>query len=146
VIGALCWLIGWRAFILVEAPLAALAGASGIWLFYVQHQFEHTYWRHSPEWAYTDAALHGSSYLRLPKVLQFFTGNIGLHHVHHLSTQIPNYNLQRARDNVSILLDVSPISLWDGLRAVRLKLWDADTARLVTWKEHRRGTAKDLVS
>ena len=146
VIGCLCWLVGWRAFVLVEVPLATLAGATGIWLFYVQHQFDHTYWRHSPEWTYNEAALHGSSYLRLPKVLQFFTGNIGLHHVHHLNTQVPNYNLQRAHDNVSILLDVSPISLWDGLRAVRLKLWNADTARLVTWKEHRRGTAKDLVS
>jgi omega-6 fatty acid desaturase (delta-12 desaturase) len=146
VIGALCWLIGWRAFVLVEAPVAVLAGATGIWLFYVQHQFDRTYWRHSPEWSYRDAALRGSSYLRLPKVLQFFTGNIGLHHVHHLSTQVPNYNLQRAHDNVPILRDVSPISLWDGLRAVRLKLWDDETARLVTWKEHRRGRAIDLAS
>jgi omega-6 fatty acid desaturase (delta-12 desaturase) len=138
VIGGLCWLLGWRAFVLVDAPIVALAGAAGIWLFYVQHQFDHTYWQHSPEWSYTDAALRGSSYLRLPKVLQFFTGSIGLHHVHHLSTKIPSYNLQRAHDGGSIFGNVSAISLWDGLRAVRLKLWDADAARLVTWKEHRR--------
>jgi acyl-lipid omega-6 desaturase (Delta-12 desaturase) len=140
-IGGMCWLIGWRAFVLIHAPLILLAGAIGIWLFYVQHQFDRTHWEHSPEWSYTDAALRGSSYLRLPKILQFFTGNIGLHHVHHLSTKIPNYNLQRAHDGGAIFRDVSEVSLWDGLRAVRLKLWDVDTARLVTWKEHRRARA-----
>jgi omega-6 fatty acid desaturase (delta-12 desaturase) len=142
VIGGLCWLVGWRAFVLVEAPLVALAGGTGIWLFYVQHQFDHTYWQHSREWTYKDAALRGSSYLRLPKVLQFFTGNIGLHHVHHFSTKIPNYNLQRAHDDVSIFRNVPALSLWDGLRAVRLKLWDEDAARLVTWKEYRRGRSR----
>ena len=75
-----------------------LAGSAGIWLFYVQHQFEDVYWERSDDWSYADAALRGSSYLKLPKVLQFFTGNIGLHHVHHLSARIPNYNLQRAHD------------------------------------------------
>jgi omega-6 fatty acid desaturase (delta-12 desaturase) len=142
VIGGLCWLVGWQAVVLIEAPIFALAGAAGIWLFYVQHQFDHTYWQRSPEWSYTDAALRGSSYLRLPKVLQFFTGNIGLHHVHHLSTKIPMYNLQRAHDGGSIFRNVSSVSLWEGLRAVRLKLWDADAARLVTWKEHRRGNSR----
>jgi len=138
VTGGLCWLLGWRSFVLVQAPIVVLAGGAGIWLFYVQHQFDHTSWWRSSEWSYTDAALRGSSYLRLPKVLQFFTGNIGLHHVHHLSTRIPNYNLQRAHDEVSIFRDVPAVSLWDGLRAVRLKLWDEDAARMVTWKEHRR--------
>ena len=141
-IGGAIWLIGWRAFVLVDVPLVALAGAAGIWLFYVQHQFEHTYWQHSSERSHADAALRGSSYLRLPKVLQFFTGNIGLHHVHHLSTRIPNYKLQRAHDRESIFRDVPAISLWDGLRAVRLKLWDEDASRLVTWKEHRRGRSR----
>jgi len=111
-----------------------------VWLFYVQHQFEHTYWQASPDWSYQDAALLGSSYLRLPKVLQFFTGNIGLHHVHHLNTKIPNYNLQRAHDTGSIFGRVRVLSLWDGLRTVRLKLWDDDEGRLLTWKERRRQT------
>ena len=142
VIGGLCWLVGWQAVVLITVPIFAFAGAAGIWLFYVQHQFDHTYWQRSPEWSYTDAALRGSSYLRLPKVLQFFTGNIGLHHVHHLSTKIPMYHLQRAHDGGSVFRDVSSVSLWEGLRAVRLKLWDADAARLVTWKEHRRGTSR----
>jgi omega-6 fatty acid desaturase (delta-12 desaturase) len=139
VFGALWWLLGWRTLVLVNAPLVALAGGAGTWLFYVQHQFDHTYWQHPETWNSTDAALRGSSYLRLPKVLQFFTGSIGLHHVHHLNTKIPSYNLQRAHDHGSIFRNVPAVSLWEGLRAVRLKLWDEDAGRLVTWKEHRRG-------
>ena len=83
------------------APAALLAGSVGIWLFYVQHQFEDAYWQSGDEWSYDDAALRGSSYLKLPTVLQFFTGNIGLHHVHHLNARIPNYNLPRAHDGES---------------------------------------------
>jgi omega-6 fatty acid desaturase (delta-12 desaturase) len=138
-VGAMCWLVGWRAFVLVELPLIALAGGVGIWLFYIQHQFEDTYWERTPEWSYSDAALRGSSYLRLPRALQFFTGNIGFHHVHHLNPKIPNYNLQRAHDQNPIFHNASKISFWDGLRALRLKLWDEDTARLVTWAEVRAG-------
>ena len=141
VIGGLCWLIGWRDYLLVQAPTLWLAGATGVWLFYVQHQFEDTYWQSSECWAYGDAALRGSSHLRLPKVLQFFTGNIGLHHVHHLSTRIPNYNLQRAHDENEIFRNVPTLSLWDGLRAVRLKLWDEDRERLVTFAEARAPNA-----
>ncbi|MFL5892767.1 MAG: fatty acid desaturase [Solirubrobacterales bacterium] len=137
VIAGLCWLVGWREFLLVEAPTVWLAGAVGVWLFYVQHQFEDTYWASSGGWAYDDAALRGSSYLKLPRVLQFFTGNIGLHHVHHLSTRIPNYNLQRAHDENAIFHEVPTLSLWDGLRAVRFKLWDEDRGRLVTFAEAR---------
>ena len=80
---------GWWEFLLVQLPTALLAGSAGVWLFYVQHQFEDTYWENAGDWSYADAALRGSSYLRLPKVLQFFTGNIGLHHVHHLSARCP---------------------------------------------------------
>jgi acyl-lipid omega-6 desaturase (Delta-12 desaturase) len=136
-IGTLCWLIGWRDYLLVQAPTALIAGTAGVWLFYVQHQFEDTYWQSSDGWTYSDAALRGSSYLKLPKVLQFFTGNIGLHHVHHLSTRIPNYNLQRAHDENPIFRDVPTLSLWDGLRAVRLKLWDEGEGRLVTFAQAR---------
>src|SRR5436190_5364744 len=114
-----------------------LAGSAGIWLFYVQHQFEDTYWQSADVWSYADAALRGSSYLKLPRVLQFFSGNIGLHHIHHLSARIPNYNLQRAHDENPIFHQVPTLSLWDGLRAVRLKLWDEDRGRLVTFAEAR---------
>jgi acyl-lipid omega-6 desaturase (Delta-12 desaturase) len=138
---AICLLVGWREFLLVQWPTALLAGSAGVWLFYVQHQFEDAYWENTGEWTYADAALQGSSYLKLPKVLQFFTGNIGLHHVHHLSARIPNYNLQRAHDDNPIFHDVPTISLWDGLRAVRLKLWDEDRGRLVTFAQARRPAA-----
>jgi omega-6 fatty acid desaturase (delta-12 desaturase) len=137
-VGALCWLVGWREYLLVQGPTALLAGSTGVWLFYVQHQFEDTYWQNAGDWSYADAALRGSSYLRLPKVLQFFTGNIGLHHVHHLSTRVPNYNLQRAHDENPIFHGVPTLSLWDGLRAVRLKLWDEERRRLVTFADARR--------
>jgi omega-6 fatty acid desaturase (delta-12 desaturase) len=118
-------------------PPVLLAGSAGVWLFYVQHQFEGTYWRSADGWSYADAALRGSSHLELPKVLQFFTANIGLHHVHHLSTRIPNYNLQRAHDEIAILHEVPTLSAMDGLRAVRLKLWDERRGRLVTFAEAR---------
>jgi omega-6 fatty acid desaturase (delta-12 desaturase) len=138
IVGGLCWLIGWQAFLLVQLPTAWLAGSAGVFLFFVQHQFEDAYWESSDEWSYADAALQGSSYLKLPKVLQFFTGNIGVHHVHHLSARIPNYNLQRAHDANPIFHEVPTLSLWDGIRTVRLKLWDEDRGRLVTWAQARR--------
>jgi acyl-lipid omega-6 desaturase (Delta-12 desaturase) len=134
-VGALCWLIGWRDYLLVQAPTVLLAGSVGIWMFYVQHQFEDAYWESGEGWSYADAALRGSSYLKLPKVLQFFSGNIGLHHVHHLSARIPNYNLQRAHDENAIFHEVPTLSLRDGLRAVRLKLWDEERGRMVTFSE-----------
>jgi omega-6 fatty acid desaturase (delta-12 desaturase) len=137
IVGTLCWLIGWSDFLLIWAPSALLAGAIGIWLFYVQHQFEDTYWQRSDDWSYDEAALRGSSYLKLPKPLQFATGNIGLHHVHHLSARIPNYNLQRAHDENPVFHTVPTLSLWDGLRAVRLKLWDEGSGRLVTFAQAR---------
>ncbi len=137
VVGAMCWAIGWQAFLLLQVPVVMLAGAVGVWLFYVQHQFEDTYWQSAGDWSYADAALRGSSYLRLPKVLQFFSGNIGLHHVHHLSAKVPNYNLQRAHDRNEIFHCVPTLSMWDGLRAVRFKLWDEGRGRLVTFAEAR---------
>jgi omega-6 fatty acid desaturase (delta-12 desaturase) len=136
-VAGLCLLMGWEDYLLVQAPTVLLAGSAGIWLFYVQHQFEDAYWESAEGWSYADAALRGSSYLKLPKVLQFFSGNIGLHHVHHLSARIPNYNLQRAHDENAIFHQVPRLSLWDGVRAVRFKLWDEDGGRLVTFAEAR---------
>jgi omega-6 fatty acid desaturase (delta-12 desaturase) len=138
VAGGLWWLIGWEKLLLVWAPPAMVAGSVGIWLFYVQHQFEDAYWQGAAEWSYVDAALRGSSYLKLPMLLQFFTGNIGLHHVHHLNARIPNYNLQRAHRETPIFDAVPVLSLRDGLRAVNLKLWDQDRGKLVTFAEARR--------
>ncbi len=137
IVVGLCWLIGWQAFLLVWAPSAMLAGSVGIWLFYVQHQFEDAYWQSPGDWSYSDAALQGSSYLKLPKLLQFFTGNIGLHHIHHLNARIPNYNLQRAHDENPVFQQVPVLSLWQAMQTVRLKLWDEDRHRLVTFAQAR---------
>jgi omega-6 fatty acid desaturase (delta-12 desaturase) len=134
-ITGMCLLIGPAEFFMIQMPVAWLAGAAGVWLFYVQHQFEDVYWESTDSWSYADAALRGSSYLKLPKVLQYFTGNIGLHHVHHLSARVPNYNLQAAHDNNPIFHDVPVLTLRDGLRSTRLKLWDEDSRRLVGFAE-----------
>ncbi len=142
VIGGLCLLLGWQAVLMVLLPTAMLAGAGGIWLFYVQHQFEDVYWERNEEWSYAQAALQGSSYLKLPKVLQFFSGNIGLHHVHHLSTRVPNYNLQRTHDEIEVFHDVPTLTMADGLRCFRLKLIDEAAGKLVTFKEARAATAE----
>ncbi len=132
---AFCLLIGWQNYLLVQGPTLLLAGAAGVWLFYVQHQFEDVYWESADDWSYADAALRGSSYLKLPKVLQWFSGNIGLHHVHHLSARVPNYNLQRAHDALPVFRSVPTLTLWDGIKAARLKVFDQETGRLLTWSE-----------
>lgn len=130
-------LFGIGAFLLVQLVPAFLAGMAGVWLFYVQHQYEDVYWESGGNWSYAEAALQGSSYLKLPKVAQFFTGNIGLHHVHHLSAKVPNYNLQRAHDELEVFHDVPVLTARDGLKAIRLKLIDPESGRLVTWAEGR---------
>ncbi len=135
VITAIALLVGPGAWLLVQMPTAIIAGTLGVFMFYVQHQFEDVYWENSEQWDYADAALQGSSYLKLPKILQFFTGNIGLHHVHHLSAKIPNYNLQRAHDEGTIFADVPVLGFADGLRAIRLKVIDRKSGRLLTWRE-----------
>ncbi len=137
IVAAACLTIGWRAFLLVQGPVLVVSGAVGIWLFYVQHQFEDTYWQAHADWRYDHAALAGSSYLKLPGVLQFFTGHIGFHHVHHLSVGIPNYNLPAAHQGTDRLQAVPQLTLRQGLRATRLKLWDERRGRLVTFREAR---------
>jgi acyl-lipid omega-6 desaturase (Delta-12 desaturase) len=133
-----CLTLGVGNFVLVQAPMVVLAGGAGVWLFYVQHQFEDVYWESSDRWSYDAAALEGSSYLKLPQPLQFFTGNIGLHHVHHLNARIPNYNLQRAHDDNEIFHRVPVLTFWGGMRSVRLKLIDAENGgRLVTFAQAR---------
>jgi omega-6 fatty acid desaturase (delta-12 desaturase) len=137
IVGAMVLIVGLQAWILVQIPAFILAATAGVWLFYVQHQFEDAYWESSGRWSYADAALRGSSYLKLPKVAQFFTGNIGLHHVHHLSAKIPNYNLQRAHDEIDVFHGVPELTFRDALHSVRLKLIDPESGRLLTWSEAR---------
>ena len=136
-VGLLCFAFGWQTVLFVELPLVILAGSVGIWLFYVQHQFDDTYWERTEEWSYNDAAVRGSSHLALPKVLQFFSGNIGFHHVHHLNPKIPNYNLQRAHEEQPMFRPVPSLSFTDALRAVQLKVWDEESRSMMTWKQAR---------
>jgi omega-6 fatty acid desaturase (delta-12 desaturase) len=140
-VGLIVWLIGWRDYLLVLGLPALLAGAVGIWLFYVQHQFEDVYWHDAEGWSFTEAALRGSSFLKLPSLLRFATGNIGYHHVHHLDAQIPNYNLQRAHEQIPALHDVPTLTLADGIRATKLKLYDEGRARLVSFRQAREDDA-----
>jgi omega-6 fatty acid desaturase (delta-12 desaturase) len=137
VLAGLIWLIGLKALVLIQLPCIMLAGGAGVWLFYVQHQFEGVYFDYGGEWTYADAALKGASHLKLPKVLQWFTGNIGLHHVHHLSARVPNYNLQAAHDANDFFHGVPEIGIAQGMRSMRLKVWDEDEGRLLTWAEAR---------
>lgn len=122
----------------IYLPAFLVAGSVGVWLFYVQHQFEDAYWRPAAEWDYATSALQGSTYLKLPKVLQWFTGNIGLHHVHHLSPRIPNYRLQQVHDNHPEFQNVPTIGFWEGVKALRLKLYDEDNQRLIGFRELRQ--------
>src|SRR3954464_13467997 len=135
VLGGLIWLIGFEALFAIQFPCIMLAGSAGVFLFYVQHQFEGVYFQTAEKWTYADAALKGASHLKLPKVLQFFTGNIGLHHVHHLSARIPNYNLQRAHDENPVFHTARQLGLWEAVLAFRLKLYDEKRGRLVRFTD-----------
>ena len=135
--GATLWLMGPRAFVLVNLPIAALAGAVGVWLFYVQHQFAETYWARDKAWSLKDAALRGSSHYDLPPIARWFTANIGLHHVHHLSSRIPFYRLPDVLRDHPQLRDVGRITLWRSFQCVRLSLWDEASQRLISFKEAR---------
>jgi acyl-lipid omega-6 desaturase (Delta-12 desaturase) len=126
--------IGFKAFLLVHLPVVWISATAGVWLFYIQHQFEDTYWEHHPDWRYLPAALQGSSYFKLPKVFQWFTGNIGFHHIHHLSPRIPNYNLERAYKENPLLQQVTVISFFESLGAISLKLWDEKKGHLVGFR------------
>jgi omega-6 fatty acid desaturase (delta-12 desaturase) len=129
--------IGLSNFLLVHVPLVVLGAAAGSWLFYVQHQFEHAYWQPHAEWDFTSSALEGSSYYRLPVVLQWFTGNIGFHHIHHLDSRIPNYNLAACHASEPEFQRVVTLGLRDGWSCMRLKLWDARKQRMVTFSDAR---------
>jgi len=125
--------VGFERFLLVHIPLVWISSAIGVWLFYIQHQFEDTYWEKSENWDYYDAAFEGSSYYDLPPLLHWFTGNIGVHHLHHLSSKIPNYRLQNCYRTHPELQRVTRLTLWDSLKCVRLKLWDIRQRRLLAY-------------
>ena len=138
VAGVLIWLIGIGAFTLVHVPIMLLAATMGVWLFYVQHQFEHTLWEDKEQWDLHEVALHGSSYYVLPGVLRWFTANIGIHHVHHLCSRIPYYRLPRVLRENPELGRIGRLTLWDSIKCVRLVLWDENRKQLISFRELRR--------
>lgn len=136
--GLMIWLIGPWPFVLVQVPIILLAASIGVWLFYVQHQFENTIWRDGQTWNQHEAALHGSSHYDLPLVLRWFTANIGVHHVHHLCSRIPYYRLPRVLRTYPQLGDIGRLSLLESLRCVRLTLWDEARQRLISFRDLAR--------
>ena len=137
IVALLIWLIGLSTFLLVHLPITLLAASIGVWLFYVQHQFEDTSWENDADWSIQNAALHGSSFYDLPAVLRWFTANIGMHHVHHLSSRIPYYRLPRALRDYPELSTISKLTLLESFRCVRLALWDESRQRLISFREAR---------
>lgn len=131
------WLVGLAPVMLVQLPIVVLAGSAGIWLFYIQHQFEETHWSQSSQWQFQDAALHGSSYYVLPFGLRWLTANIGIHHVHHLSSRVPYYRLPEVLRDYPELRDVGRITVMDSFRCVKLVLWDEQAQRLVSFRDTR---------
>lgn len=130
------WL-GVVPYIVLQLTAIMVAGAAGVWLFYVQHQFEEAYWERSEDWSYAAAALRGSSYYKLPRVLRWLSGNIGYHHIHHLSPRIPNYNLARCHRSAPIFERVPALRFGESLRSMRLHLWDEGRKRLVGFRQVR---------
>jgi acyl-lipid omega-6 desaturase (Delta-12 desaturase) len=137
-VAVLSWIYGIWPYLLMQAVVIAIAGAAGIWLFYVQHQFEDAYWEREADWDYAAAALRGSSFYKLPGILQWFSGNIGFHHVHHLSPRIPNYNLQKCHEAESLFRQVKTMTLASSLRSLSLRLWDEQSRKLVSYAYVRR--------
>jgi len=130
-ITALCLVFGWQAVLTVQLPLMLVAGAAGVWLFYVQHQFEHAYWARERDWSAEAAAMRGSSFYDLPRVVHWFTGNIGYHHIHHLSSRVPNYRLRECFESSPQLQAAPRIGMRESLACARFKLWDEDAGRMV---------------
>jgi omega-6 fatty acid desaturase (delta-12 desaturase) len=128
---------GIKAYVLIQLIIVAVAGSAGVWLFYVQHQFEGVYWERGENWDYTAAALQGSSFYKLPKILQWFSGNIGFHHIHHLSARIPNYNLERCHKSDPLFQQVNPVTLFGSFKSFTFRLWDEQRRKLVGYRHLR---------
>ena len=132
---SISWLIGLKAYLLIQIPIIFISHVIGIWLFYIQHQFDETSWERDINWDYKTAAFKGCSFLKLPAVLQWFTGNIGFHHVHHLSSRIPNYNLARCHYENDLFKEVKPIILFSTFKALNLSLWDEASRRMISFRK-----------
>ena len=134
---------GFLPYLLIQLTVLAVAGATGFWFFYVQHQFEGVYWERAEQWDYAAAALKGSSFYKLPKIMQWFSGNIGYHHIHHLSARIPNYNLERCHKAHRMFQQVEPLKLFASLKSLNLRLWDEKLKKLVGFSHLRKKRKQD---
>ena len=141
-VAGLIWLIGLKDFLLVQVPITFVTSSTGTWLFFVQHQFEDTYWNSNDAWDYTQAALQGSSFYKLPKVLQWFTGNIGFHHIHHLSPKIPNYMLEKCHKENPAFQEAKILTLKTSFRSSVLSLWDEQQKKLISFRQLKRRKLK----
>jgi len=131
----LIWSVGIIPFLLIHLSIVLIAGSAGVWLFYVQHQFEDTHWSRPPDWAFPYAAMHGASHYDLPRPLRWMSGNIGMHHIHHLSSRVPFYRLPEVLRDHPELADVGRISIRDSLACVKFVLWDEKRQRLISFEE-----------
>jgi acyl-lipid omega-6 desaturase (Delta-12 desaturase) len=127
-------LMGWKAYLLLQATIVTISGSAGIWLFYVQHQFEGVYWERRERWDYVKAALQGSSFYKLPRILQWFSGNIGFHHIHHLSPRIPNYHLEKCHRSEPLFQSVKAVTLLSSLKSFSFRLWDEQRGQMVGYR------------
>jgi len=129
-----CLLIGFKTFVLIQIPVMVFASDFGLWLFYVQHQFKDVVWERTDNWDYTTISMYGASYLKFPKILQWFSGNIGFHHMHHLSSKIPNYNLEKClRENT--IFQKEYLTLRSSFQCLKYRLWDEDNHKLISFRE-----------
>lgn len=144
IVAGMSLLIGLKAYMLVQLPIIALASSIGVWLFYVQHQYENMYWERHENWDFASAALYGSSFYKLPKVMQWFTGNIGFHHIHHLSPRIPNYKLESCHAENPIFQEIEPLTLRTSLKSLRVRLWDEDRGKMIGYQRDRAGEAEPI--
>ena len=135
VCAAIIYATSWQMFLLIQVPIVILAATFGMWLFYVQHQFDETHWDRNDEWQRETSALHGSSYYDLPKPLMWISGNIGIHHVHHLCSRIPFHKLPQVMNDHPELKEVGRLTLWESFKNVKLTLWDEERRELVTFRE-----------
>lgn len=134
----LSWTFGIWSYLLIQLIILMVAGGAGVWLFYVQHQFEGVYWERGNDWSYVAAALQGSSFYKLPRILQWFSGNIGFHHINHLSPRIPNYNLEKCHRADPLFQQVKPTTLFSSLKSFTFRLWDEPQKRLVSFRRLRQ--------
>jgi omega-6 fatty acid desaturase (delta-12 desaturase) len=137
-------LIGWKMFLLIQVPVMYFAGMAGIYLFYFQHQYEEVKWARTKDWDYKDMALHGSSFFKLPVLLRWFSGNIGFHHIHHLGPRIPNYNLVKCHEENPMFQEVDSISLFQSFHSLKLRLWDEENERIISFRELRRAVRQPV--